>query len=355
MVTVAPGSTAPLASLTRAGEAAEALLRASAGVAASAMSASRGQHEPAGGRFVKCSVISDAPFAVMNARSVSPRAAFVTRLGSSHPRNAVCHGAIDWRRSRVTKGRSRAAYARFVPASSAAVASVSRARSGAKARSAVTKTVTTRRCTVDERPCSWSAARTGFQDSITTDSTRPESRTVRDRDSSQGGRSASVRGRSSPARRISSPCERSEHAPRAEGRAPARGRSRRSSGLELPDALITGLHRRRAPGRPSAAMAAHSATCIRRSWAQSRHAQRSSARRVAARARRRGGRSATRDRRARGRTPARQVGRRAGLPDRVPATTVNKACASGLEAVAPARGRLRSARPTSSWPAASSR
>jgi acetyl-CoA C-acetyltransferase len=35
-----------------------------------------------------------------------------------------------------------------------------------------------------------------------------------------------------------------------------------------------------------------------------------------------------------GPNPARQVGRRAGLPDRVPATTVNKACASGLEAVA---------------------
>jgi acetyl-CoA C-acetyltransferase len=35
-----------------------------------------------------------------------------------------------------------------------------------------------------------------------------------------------------------------------------------------------------------------------------------------------------------GPNPARQVGRRTGLPDRVPATTVNKACASGLEAVA---------------------
>ena len=35
-----------------------------------------------------------------------------------------------------------------------------------------------------------------------------------------------------------------------------------------------------------------------------------------------------------GPNPARQVGRRAGLPDRVPGTTVNKACASGLEAVA---------------------
>ena len=35
-----------------------------------------------------------------------------------------------------------------------------------------------------------------------------------------------------------------------------------------------------------------------------------------------------------GPNPARQVGRRAGLPDAVPATTVNKACASGLEAVA---------------------
>ena len=35
-----------------------------------------------------------------------------------------------------------------------------------------------------------------------------------------------------------------------------------------------------------------------------------------------------------GPNPARQVGRLAGLPDAVPATTVNKACASGLEAVA---------------------
>jgi acetyl-CoA C-acetyltransferase len=35
-----------------------------------------------------------------------------------------------------------------------------------------------------------------------------------------------------------------------------------------------------------------------------------------------------------GPNPARQVVRRAGLPDSVPATTVNKACASGLEAVA---------------------
>src|SRR6187200_507352 len=35
-----------------------------------------------------------------------------------------------------------------------------------------------------------------------------------------------------------------------------------------------------------------------------------------------------------GPNPARQVGRRTGLLDRVPATTINKACASGLEAVA---------------------
>ncbi len=37
-----------------------------------------------------------------------------------------------------------------------------------------------------------------------------------------------------------------------------------------------------------------------------------------------------------GPNPARQVGRRAGLPDRVPAWTVNQACASGLQAVASA-------------------
>ena len=37
-----------------------------------------------------------------------------------------------------------------------------------------------------------------------------------------------------------------------------------------------------------------------------------------------------------GPNPARQVGRRAGLPDTVPAFTINKACASGMEAVATA-------------------
>ncbi len=37
-----------------------------------------------------------------------------------------------------------------------------------------------------------------------------------------------------------------------------------------------------------------------------------------------------------GPNPARQVGRRAGLPDAVPAQTINKACASGMEAVASA-------------------
>jgi acetyl-CoA C-acetyltransferase len=35
-----------------------------------------------------------------------------------------------------------------------------------------------------------------------------------------------------------------------------------------------------------------------------------------------------------GPNPARQVGQRAGLPETVPATTVNKACASGMEAIA---------------------
>jgi len=35
-----------------------------------------------------------------------------------------------------------------------------------------------------------------------------------------------------------------------------------------------------------------------------------------------------------GPNPARQVGRRAGLPDRTPAQTINQACASGLQAVA---------------------
>ena len=35
-----------------------------------------------------------------------------------------------------------------------------------------------------------------------------------------------------------------------------------------------------------------------------------------------------------GPNPGRQVGRRAGLPDDVPAQTINQACASGLQAVA---------------------
>src|SRR5918994_4388483 len=35
-----------------------------------------------------------------------------------------------------------------------------------------------------------------------------------------------------------------------------------------------------------------------------------------------------------GPNPARQVGRRAGLPDTVPAQTINKACASGMQAIA---------------------
>src|SRR5215203_2372032 len=35
-----------------------------------------------------------------------------------------------------------------------------------------------------------------------------------------------------------------------------------------------------------------------------------------------------------GPNPARQFGRRAGLPDSVPAQTINKACASGMEAIA---------------------
>ena len=57
-----------------------------------------------------------------------------------------------------------------------------------------------------------------------------------------------------------------------------------------------------------------------------------------------------------GPNPGRQVGRRAGVPDRVPAHTVNKACASGLEAIAHgAQGHRARARPTSSSPAASSR
>lgn len=37
-----------------------------------------------------------------------------------------------------------------------------------------------------------------------------------------------------------------------------------------------------------------------------------------------------------GPNPARQVGRRAGLPDAVPAQTINKACASGMQAIATA-------------------
>src|SRR5919107_1675601 len=35
-----------------------------------------------------------------------------------------------------------------------------------------------------------------------------------------------------------------------------------------------------------------------------------------------------------GPNPARQVGRRAGIPDRVPAQTISKACASGMQTIA---------------------
>lgn len=42
-----------------------------------------------------------------------------------------------------------------------------------------------------------------------------------------------------------------------------------------------------------------------------------------------------------GPNPARQVGRRAGLPDRVPARTVNQACASGLRAILDAAASVR--------------
>ena len=44
--------------------------------------------------------------------------------------------------------------------------------------------------------------------------------------------------------------------------------------------------------------------------------------------------SGTAGRPARDRIPARQVGHRAGLPDAAPAQTINKACASGLQAIA---------------------
>ena len=42
-----------------------------------------------------------------------------------------------------------------------------------------------------------------------------------------------------------------------------------------------------------------------------------------------------------GPNPARQVGRRAGLPDRVPARTVNQACASGLRSILDAAASVR--------------
>jgi acetyl-CoA C-acetyltransferase len=43
-----------------------------------------------------------------------------------------------------------------------------------------------------------------------------------------------------------------------------------------------------------------------------------------------------------GPNPARQAGRRAGLPDRVPAQTINQACASGLQAIALGAQAIRS-------------
>ena len=56
-----------------------------------------------------------------------------------------------------------------------------------------------------------------------------------------------------------------------------------------------------------------------------------------------------------GPNPARQVARRAGLPDSAPAQTLNKACASGMQAVAGGASRSCSASRRSSSPAASSR
>ena len=57
-----------------------------------------------------------------------------------------------------------------------------------------------------------------------------------------------------------------------------------------------------------------------------------------------------------GPNPARQVGRRAGIPDTVPAQTINKACASGMQTIATRRAVDPARRvPTWSSPAASSR
>ena len=52
---------------------------------------------------------------------------------------------------------------------------------------------------------------------------------------------------------------------------------------------------------------------------------------------------------------ARMAALLAGLPDSVPGATVNRLCASGLEAINAPPARSSSARATSTWPAGSSR
>ena len=56
-----------------------------------------------------------------------------------------------------------------------------------------------------------------------------------------------------------------------------------------------------------------------------------------------------------GQNPARQAAIRAGLPDMIPAMTINKVCGSGSRPRCSARSRSRTATPTSWSPAARSR
>ena len=56
-----------------------------------------------------------------------------------------------------------------------------------------------------------------------------------------------------------------------------------------------------------------------------------------------------------GPNPARQVAHRAGVPVTAPAQTINKACASGLQAIAAGAQSLLGGESAWCWPAASSR
>ena len=106
MVTVAPGSTAPLASLTRAGEAAESLLRPSRAGRRGQKTSAIAPVRTGLGRFA----VRDRSFRCSfrgHATPRSGRAPSITRR-PVRPRDAVCHGTGRLVGRTVTSGRARA-------------------------------------------------------------------------------------------------------------------------------------------------------------------------------------------------------------------------------------------------------